>query len=266
MYLKMRYLLAFVAVLLLYSCGSINNQTLFRSPSDVNTETLKDIYVVNDQGQSDLYYRIKEGDVIAIRNLQDKFWGGNQSQSVTSSTTNTAATNTIDPTAVSFIVDNDGMVTLPALKDKVKITGLTRTEARQKIEDLYDTNNLADPIIELNIVNLKVFLFGEFTNPGEYMLTKDNTTLLEVVAKAGVAKTADPRTLKIIRGRETIYVNLTSDAIIGHRKLILQNNDYITIAQNKNALDGEKIQRFNNVVQPLLVIVNLVILVFTLSK
>ena len=98
------------------------------------------------------------------------------------------------------------------------------------------------------------------------MLTKDNTTLLEVVAKAGVAKTADPRTLKIIRGRETIYVNLTSDAIIGHRKLILQNNDYITIAQNKNALDGEKIQRFNNVVQPLLVIVNLVILVFTLSK
>ncbi|MBC7615291.1 MAG: polysaccharide biosynthesis/export family protein [Pedobacter sp.] len=266
--MKLSYLLAFVPIIFLGSCGSSNNQTLFSTASSVNIETLKDVYVVNDQGPNDLYYRIKEGDVIAIRNLQNKYWGSNRSMGTsTGSQNNTAATNTIDPNAISYIVDDDGMVTLPAIKDKVKVAGLTRLQARQKVEDLYDTDNLADPIIELNVVNLKVYLFGEFAKQGNFFLTKDNTTLIEILSEAGgLLKTADPRSLIIKRGKETIYVNLTSDAVIGNRKLVLQNNDVITIAANKTAKDGEKIQRFNNVIQPILVIVNLIILAFTLSK
>lgn len=265
---KSFWLLTLTAMILFGSCSSRNTQTLFRSSSEIDLNALRDIYVVNDQGQYDEYYRIKEGDVIAIRNLQNKSWGGNSSQpTISTAQSNVASTNTTDQTSISYIVDNNGMVTLPALKDKVKVTGLTRTEARQKIEDLYDLDNLADPIIELNIVNLKVSLLGEFTNQGNYNLTKDNTTLLDILSEAGgLPKTADPRSLKIIRGRETIHVNLTTDAIIGNRKLILQNNDIITVSPNKNSLNGEKIQRFNTIVQPILVIVNLAILIFTLSK
>jgi polysaccharide export outer membrane protein len=265
---KSYYLFVLLTIFLLSSCGSTNHQTLFNADSDVSIESLKDIYVVNDQGQADLYYKIKEGDVIAIRNLQNKNWGGGQSLSAaTSSESKIASTNTVESTAISYIVDNNGMVTLPALTNKVKIAGLTRVEAKQKIEDLYDSGLLVDPIIELNIVNLKVSLLGEFSKQGNYFLTKDNTTLLDILSESGgIPKTADPRTLKIIRGKETIYVNLADASIIGNRKLILQNNDIITIKPNKNALDGEKIQRFNNIIQPLLVIVNLVVLVFTLSK
>jgi len=265
---KSYYLFVLLTIFLLSSCGSTNQQTLFNADSDVSIESLKDIYVVNDQGQADLYYKIKEGDVIAIRNLQNKRWGiGQSGNSSTGSETSIAATNTAETNAISYIVDDHGMVKLPALKGPIKIAGLTRKEATQKIQDLYVANLLVDPIIELNIVNLKVSLLGEFSNQGNYFLTKDNTTLFEVLAEAGgVPKTADPRTLKIIRGKETIYVNLTDASIIGNKKLILQNNDIITIKPNKNALDGEKIQRFNNVIQPLLVVVNLVVLVFTLSK
>jgi polysaccharide export outer membrane protein len=266
--IRSSYLLALVALIFLNSCGSTNTQTLFKSATDVNVETIKDIYVVNDQGQYDAYYKIKEGDVISIRNLQNKNWGGSLSQGATGGAESSVATsNTVDAAAISYIVDDRGLVTLPALENKVKIAGLTRKEAQQKIEDLYDTKNLADPIIELNVVNLKVHLLGEFATQGSFFLKKDNTTLIDILAEAGgLAKTADPRTLKIKRGKETIYVNLTSDNIIGNRKLILQNDDIITVGPNKNALDGEKIQRFNNVIQPLLVVVNLVILVFTLSK
>ncbi|MEJ5992819.1 polysaccharide biosynthesis/export family protein [Pedobacter sp. Du54] len=272
-YVKFSYLLAFVAVFLLNSCSTTNNEALFKSQNGVNPEMVKDIYVVNDQGPGELYYRIKEGDVISIRNLQDIYWGGSLSQPTSSVSQNSVATtNTVDQAAVSYIVDKYGQVRLPALKEKVKISGLTRTEARQKIEDLYITGNgkgglLPDPIIELNIVNLKVHLLGEFASPGEYPLTKDNTTLIEILSQAGgLSKTADPRTVRILRGKETIYVNLTNDRIIGNSKLIMQNGDVVTVDLNKNALDGEKIQRFNNVIQPILVVVNLVILVFTLSK
>lgn len=265
---KSYYLFVLLTIFLLSSCGSTNHQTLFNADSDVSIESLKDIYVVNDQGQADLFYKIKEGDVIAIRNLQNKRWGvGQSSGTSTGGESNVAATNTTETSAISYIVNDFGMVKLPALKDPVKIAGLTRKEATQKIQDLYVANLLVDPIIELNIVNLKVSLLGEFSSQGNYFLTKDNTTLFEILAEAGgIPKTADPRTLKIIRGKETIYVNLTDAGVIGNKKLVLQNNDIITIKPNKNALDQEKIQRFNNIIQPLLVVVNLVILVYTLSK
>jgi polysaccharide export outer membrane protein len=265
---KSYHLICLLAVFLFSSCGSTSQQALFKSDADVNIETLKSIYVINDQGQADLYYKIKEGDVISIRNLQNKRWGGGQSGPISASAeTNVAATNFIETNAISYIVDDYGMVKLPALKTPIKIAGLTRKQATQKIQDLYVANLLVDPIIELNVVNLKVSLLGEFSKQGNYFLNKDNTTLFEILAEAGgIPKTADPRSLKIIRGRETIYVNLSEASIIGHAKLVLQNNDIITISPNKNALDGEKIQRFNNIVQPLLVVVNLVILVFTLTK
>jgi polysaccharide export outer membrane protein len=266
-HLKSYYLVALFAVFLLSSCGSTSQHTLFSADSDVNIETLKDIYVVNDQGQADLYYKIKEGDVISIRNLQNKRWGVGSAGAASGGSESVAVTNTAETNAITYIVDDYGMVKLPALKAPVKIAGLTRKEATQKIQDLYVANLLVDPIIELNVVNLKVSLLGEFTTQGNYFLTKDNTTLLEILAEAGgIPKTADPRTLKIIRGKETIYVNLSDASIIGNRKLILQNNDIITIRQNKSTLDQERNQKFNNVIQPLLVVVNLVILVFTLSK
>jgi len=258
---------------LLSACGTINNQTLLKSATDAEAEKYQGVHVVNDQNSDEIYYRIKEGDVIAIRNLQNKNWGGGQSQAALgSSSANVAVTNTVDANSISYIVDRDGMVTLPTLKNKVKISGLTRIEARQKIEDLYrDGGYLVDPIIELNIVNLKVSLFGEFNKQGTFYLTKDNTTLIDILAEAGgLAKTADPRTLKIIRGKngaETIYVNLSEQqGILGNPKLILQNNDIIIVGASQKIRDEEKVQRFNNIVQPLLVVINLVALIFTLSK
>lgn len=260
-----------LAALFLSACGTTKTSTLFGSSNRVDPASVKDIYVENDQGFTEPYYRIKEGDVISIRNLQNQFWGGNSgtaNMGSSSSQTSVAATNNVDPGAISFIVDNLGMVTLPSLDQKVKISGLTRTEAKQKIEDIFiSTKKLDKPIIELNIVNLQVNLLGEFIKPGPYPLKKDNTTLIDIVTEAGgLTKNADPRSLVIHRGREKIYVNLESDQIIGKNKLIMQNGDLIIIGKNQTELNNEKIQRFNTVIQPILVVVNLVILVFTLTK
>lgn len=270
--MKFHYLLAFIVLIALNSCKSVPHRLLFNTSSGVNIENIKDIYVENDQGPNELYYRIKEGDVIAIRNLQNKYWGGSLSSPASGSQSNVALTNTADANSVSYIVDNNGTVALPALKEKVKISGLTRVQARQKIEDLYSTGTgrgeiLTDPIIELNVVNLKVDLFGEVAKQGPIPLTKDNTTLIDVISQAGgLLKTADPRDVRIKRGKETIYVNFSSDRIIGHNKLVLQNNDIIIVGQNRSTSDAEKIQRFNTIIQPILVVVNFAILLFTLTK
>ncbi|MES2417976.1 MAG: polysaccharide biosynthesis/export family protein [Bacteroidota bacterium] len=260
------YLLVLVALVLFSSCGSRNEQTLFNAATDVNAESIKDVYVVNDQGEADIYYKIKLNDVIAINNLQNKEWGASKAPTTTTNVLSTTGDN-----ITTYRVDIDGTVNLPAI-GKVLLAGLTRREATAKLQDLYGSNeHLKDPIIELNVVNLKVTLLGEFNKQGNFLLTKENTSLVEIIGEAGgFTKTADPKTLKIIRGNrsnpEIIYVNLTDIKSLASKKLILQNNDILYLQQTKNAVLADRLQKSNNIIQPLLVVVNLAILIFTLTK
>lgn len=252
--------LALIALLFLNSCAPRVKNALFQGANDIDPSTVKDIYVVNDQGLSDINYKIKINDMISVRNVQNTKFGASG-----------GVTSAIAAEAPTFQVDNNGTVNLPSL-GKVLLAGLTRREARIKLQELFEApDKLTDPIIELTITNLKVTLFGEFASAGELPLERDNVSLMEIIGKAGgFTKNADLRTLKIIRGDkknpEFIYVNLTNKSVIGHPKLILQNNDFIIIEPTKSVMAAERLQSYNNIIQPLLVIVNLAVLIFTFTR
>lgn len=252
----------------LTSCAARKEHSLFNAPTDVVTDTIKQVYVVNDQGISDAYYKIKVNDQLAIRNLQNKEFGATATSN-SSTTSNQAASGSINNT-LSYLVDVDGKVNLPAI-GKVEVLGLSRREAAIKIQDLYAKKLLRDPIIELSVVNLKVTLLGEFSKQGNFLLERENTTLIDIIGEAGgINKTADPKTLKIIRGDrshpEIIYVNLNDINSLASKKLVLQNNDIIVLQQTKGAALSEKLTSVNNIVQPFLVVVNLAVLIFTLTR
>jgi len=249
-------------------CAARKEHSLFNAPSDIVTDTIKQVYVVNDQGISDTYYKIKVNDQLAVRNVQNKEFGASAASSGSSTGQGTASgsINSILP----YTVDIDGKVNLPAI-GKVEVIGLSRREAAIKIQDLYAKQLLRDPIIELSVVNLKVTLLGEFGKQGNFLLERENTTLIDIIGEAGgINKTADPKTLKIIRGDrshpEIIYVNLNDINSLASKKLILQNNDIIVLQQTKSSALSEKLSSINNVVQPLLVVVNLAVLIFTLTR
>lgn len=239
-------------------------KTLFNHPSDIVTDTIKQVYVVNDKGVG-AAYRIRVNDWLAIRNVQDINFGGKSA----TTTTNTAPTGGTQ-NVVSYEVEQDGKVNLPAI-GKIDVVGLTRREAANKIEQIYRDKQLPNPIIELSIVNLKVTLLGEFGKQGNYLLQRDNTTLIDILGEAGgITKNADPKTLKIFRGDrmdpEIIHVNLNDYKSLASQKLILQNNDIIVLQPDKNVAVTEKLQGFNNIIQPILVVVNLAVLIFTLTR
>ena len=264
------YFLSFVFILTLSACSVRKEHSLFNAPSDIVTDTIKHVYVVNDQGISDAFYKIKFNDQLAIRNVQNPEFGAtNSTVSNASSGTQSGASGGTS-NLLSYPVELDGKVNLPAI-GKVEVVGLSRREAAVKIEELYKTKLLKDPIIELSVVNLKVTLLGEFGKQGNYLLERDNTTLIDIIGEAGgITKTADPKTLKIIRGDrsrpEIIYVNLNDINSLASKKLVLQNNDIIILQQTKNSSTSEKLQSFNNIVQPLLVVVNLAVLIFTVTR
>ena len=252
----------------LFGCAARKERSLFNAKSDIVTDTIKQVYVVNDQGISDAFYKIKINDRLAIRNVQNKEFGATASTSSNSSTS--SSTGGAIYSVLSYPVDLDGQVNLPAI-GKIEVVGLSRREAAIKIQELYAKQLLRDPIIELSVVNLKVTLLGEFSKQGNFLLERDNTTLIDIIGEAGgITKTADPKTLKIIRGDRTnpeiIYVNLNDINSLASKKLVLQNNDIIVLQQTKSSATTEKLQSYNNLLQPLLVVVNLAVLIFTITR
>ncbi|OWK71747.1 hypothetical protein CBW18_04565 [Pedobacter sp. AJM] len=271
-YLKshLHFLLISLIMASLFGCGVRKERTLFNAPSDIVTDTIKQVYVVNDQGISDAYYKIKVNDQLAVRNVQNfEFGATTNSGSATGSANQNASGGGIQ-NVLSYPVDLDGKVNLPAI-GKVEVAGLSRREAAIKIQDIYKNKLLKEPIIELSVVNLKVTLLGEFGKQGNFLLERDNTTLIDIIGEAGgISKTADPKTLKIIRGDRThpeiIYVNLNDINSLASKKLILQNHDIIVLQPTKSAATSDKLQSLNNILQPLLVVVNLAVLIFTVTR
>ncbi len=267
----LQFLLICTLITTIFSCGVRRERTLFNAPSDIVTDTIKQVYVVNDQGISDAYYKIKVNDQLAIRNVQNFEFGASASSSATNvSTSGQNTPNGNIQSVLSYPVDIDGKVNLPAI-GKIEVVGLSRREAAIKIQEIYKTKLLKEPIIELSVVNLKVTLLGEFGKQGNFLLERDNTTLIDIIGEAGgISKTADPKTLKIIRGDranpELIYVNLNDINSLASKKLILQNHDIIVLQPTKSAATSDKLQSLNNILQPLLVVVNLAVLIFTVTR
>jgi polysaccharide export outer membrane protein len=256
----LKYLLYCSLILILFSsCASRRERTLFNAETDVVTDTIKQVYVVNDHGLGDQYYRVRVNDQLAVRNLQNKQFGA-----VVSNTAGASAG------IVAYMVETDGTINLPAI-GKVNVLGLTRREVSTKLQQLYSEKLLVDPIIEVTIVNVKVTLLGEFSRQGNFLLERDNTNLIDILGEAGgITKLADPKTLKIIRGDrhnpEIIYVNLNDINSLASKKLILQNNDIIVLQPTKSSALSDKLQSINSVVQPLLVVLNIGILILTFTR
>ncbi|MEO8795301.1 MAG: polysaccharide biosynthesis/export family protein [Daejeonella sp.] len=256
---KAHFLLSCICLTLVFSsCSSRYRNALFTSSSDVLADTIRTVHIVNASQQITDVYRIKAHDVLAIRNLQDISFisTGENSGAAASPTT--------------FNVEEDGGIVLPVL-GKVVVSGLSRKEAADKIQKLYKDNLLKDPIIELSIVNLKVTMLGEFGSQGSFLLENENTSLIDIISKAGgLSPRADPKTLKIIRGDrsdpEIIYVNLKNINSLASPKLMLQNNDIIYIEPLGVYNTSERINSVSTVLQPILLIVNFALIVYNFAK
>jgi polysaccharide export outer membrane protein len=243
----------------LTSCSSKQYQYLFEQKNNITDTASKGSNVATGP------YRIKAQDILQIRNLQSIKYIVDETPSTNSGGSGGGSGNT----GQTFQVDDDGTVALPAI-GHVKVTGLTRPEAAKQIEELYRKNLLKDPIIELKIVNLKVTILGEIKGQGNYTLTKDRTTLVELIGEAGgLTDKANEANVKIIRGDQknpqVTEINLRDIQSINDPRAILQSGDVIYIAQNKRAVRNDKLQNLSVISQPVLLLLNTALIIFTLS-
>jgi polysaccharide export outer membrane protein len=79
-------------------------------------------------------------------------------------------------------VDANGTIDFPVL-GKLKVSGLTRTEALKTLQDKIGAY-IKKPIINLRIMNFKVSVQGEVTLPGTYNVVSERLTVIEALTMA----------------------------------------------------------------------------------
>jgi len=238
------------------SCSDKQYQTLFLEQKSLSDTTAR------QTDYKKIEYRIKSQDILQVRNLQDIKYIANEAVTGSNGISNSPSQGQ------EFQVQDDGTVALPVL-GHIQVVGLTRAEAQKLIEDQYRKTLLKDPIIDLKIINLKVTVLGEIKNQGNYVLTKDRTTLIEVIGQAGgLSDKANEKDIKIIRGTEqnpkVIDVDLGSLGAINDPKTILQSGDIVYVSQNKRGARADNLQNFSTVFQPVLLLFNTALIIFTL--
>jgi polysaccharide export outer membrane protein len=244
----------------LTSCSNKQYQSLFEQKSAVNDS------LVQKKASVTAAYRIKPQDILQVRNLQNVRYIVDEAPSAP----NNQQQNTNSITGQTYQVEDDSTVALPVI-GHVNVVGLTRAQAAKLIEGLYRKSLLKDPIIEVKIVNLKVTLLGETKLQGNFPLTKDRTTLVEMIGEAGgLTDKANETNIQIIRGDEAnpqiTVINLRDIRSIHDPRAILQNGDIIYIAQNKRAVRHDNLQNLSVLSQPVLLLLNTALIIFTLSR
>ena len=255
--------LTFSLLSVLTSCSYKQDQLLFQQKQGFDS-------ISTTTPTSMVHYHIQPQDILQIRNLQNISYIIGDAPSATTSSGGSASGGGSSLQGQDFQVEEDGNVALPVI-GRVQVAGLTRQEAANKVEELYKKSLLKDPIIELKIVNLKITILGEIKTPGNYQLIKDKTTLIELIGEAGgLTDKANETNVEIIRGDpahpNVIRIDLSNIKSLSNPNGILQNGDIIYVAQNKRAIQSDKISTFSTIIQPALIILNTFLIIFTLAR
>lgn len=138
-------------------------------------------------------------------------------------------------------VEGDGSVAL-SLVGKVKIAGMTVSEAQSLITDLYNRDYLVDPQVSLIVVSFSakvVRILGSVNRPGVVQIPPDRKlTLTEAIAGVnGVSRLGNPKSITIKRvddsGRarqmEVNFSKMLTDPNV--KDLTLQEGDTIWVPE-----------------------------------
>jgi len=132
-----------------------------------------------------------------------------------------------------ILVNAAGYITLPLI-GKVKVAGLTQTQAADKITRMYK-KYLNTPSVYLEVLNKKIFVLGEVNKPGVIPLDREKMTLFEALAQAGdVTDYARKSSIAVVsnipgHGMQMRTVDLTDFDHMKYADLMLRPNDIVYV-------------------------------------
>ncbi len=150
----------------------------------------------------------------------------------------------------TYLVSVDGKIEFPLI-GTVKLAGLTRTQATEKLKELV-SKYVKNPIINVRILNFKVSVLGEVQRPGTFTINDERITILEALGLAGdMTIFGDRKNVKIIREINGVKsygeLDFTSSSIIDSPFYYLQQNDVVIVSPNKAQIQSSSFNRNTSV-------------------
>lgn len=242
LFLKFGLLLGLFATILmmLSSCGSRKNM-VYLQPDSTQISAIYEQYVPKIQPNDILTIVVSAADprVTTSFNPMSSMSAGNVTQ---------ATDLALRPT---YTVDENGEITLPML-GKVKVSGLTRIEAMEKIRT--DLNvYIKDPGVNINFNNFRISVLGEVARPGSFIMPTERVTILEALGMAGDLTIRGVReNVMLIRennGQKTVHrLDLTQQSTLNSPYYYLAQNDVIYVEPNKSQINNSKLGSNTNVI------------------
>jgi polysaccharide export outer membrane protein len=144
-------------------------------------------------------------------------------------------------TMQSYLVDAAGTIDFPVL-GKLKVAGLSRTELTKLLEDKI-AKYIKNPIINVRLMNFKISVQGEVTNPGTFAVNSDRLTLIEAISMAKdltiYGKRNNILIIREVNGVKSYNrVNITKADFINSPFYYLAQNDVVYVEPNKVRING----------------------------
>ena len=141
------------------------------------------------------------------------------------------------------LVNKEGEVSLPKI-GIIKLGGLTKKEAEDKLTAIY-AQSIVNPVVVVKIINREVTVLGEVKNPGNYVLDKENNTVLELVGRSGGFDFyANKKLIQVVRGygpeAKTYILDFTSMENYKQNNLNLQSGDIISVPTRRGKFLDKK--------------------------
>ena len=138
-----------------------------------------------------------------------------------------------------YLVDSSGNIDMPII-GIIKASGLTCFEFSEFLK-ISLKEYVLNPSVRAKILNFRVSILGEVSQPGTFNVINQNISLTELISKAGgFTNNADPSKVLIIRDAnneiETRYLDLTSYEFINSEYYFLKQNDEVYVRPDNASL------------------------------
>ncbi len=133
---------------------------------------------------------------------------------------------------LGYLVDVNGLIDYPVI-GKLKVSGLTLRQIKDLLADKLKAY-VKDPVVEANIINFRVTIFGEVGRPGQIVAANQKISILDAIAASGdIPITGRKDNVLIIREtegkREYARLNLNSKTVFSSPYYYLKQNDIIYV-------------------------------------
>jgi len=144
--------------------------------------------------------------------------------------------STLNADNLRYTLDENGCIDMPGI-GRVKVSGLTRSEAAEKIQKAFRSGLLNDAVVTVAAYNQYITILGDIAKPGRYAIARDNVTIFDALGMAGDLNITGRRdAIKVIRQEgsenQTYFIDLRSKDVFNSPVYNLQQNDIIYVEPN----------------------------------